>query len=132
MNSKARSSWPYGFLLVFLTALALHASPGTDSKIDAGLMSRLADDDDAKAPFFVVFGERPDLTPAYRISNRQARAQFVARALQATANRSQAGVRGDRKSTRLNSSHVAISYAVFCLKKKTNTPGTTPTTARSI
>src|SRR5690625_2925920 len=26
----------------------------------------------------------------------------------------------DRKSTRLNSSHVAISYAVFCLKKKTD------------
>src|SRR5690625_6025917 len=26
----------------------------------------------------------------------------------------------DRKSTRLNSSHVAISYAVFCLKKKQN------------
>src|SRR5690554_7691888 len=26
----------------------------------------------------------------------------------------------DRKSTRLNSSHVRISYAVFCLKKKTN------------
>src|SRR5439155_3815324 len=30
----------------------------------------------------------------------------------------QGGVIGDRKSTRLNSSHVAISYAVFCLKKK--------------
>src|SRR5207253_8325119 len=31
----------------------------------------------------------------------------------------------DRKSTRLNSSHVAISYAVFCLKKKTERrPGT--------
>src|SRR5438067_8087535 len=27
-------------------------------------------------------------------------------------------VRRDRKSTRLNSSHVSISYAVFCLKKK--------------
>src|SRR3989442_8901079 len=27
----------------------------------------------------------------------------------------------DRKSTRLNSSHVRISYAVFCLKKKKNT-----------
>src|SRR5438309_6623866 len=26
--------------------------------------------------------------------------------------------RGDRKSTRLNSSHSSISYAVFCLKKK--------------
>src|SRR5437870_9639177 len=29
-----------------------------------------------------------------------------------------AALRRDRKSTRLNSSHVAISYAVFCLKKK--------------
>src|SRR5437870_6159307 len=29
--------------------------------------------------------------------------------------------RRDRKSTRLNSSHVAISYAVFCLKKKKRT-----------
>src|SRR5690349_23978923 len=28
---------------------------------------------------------------------------------------------GDRKSTRLNSSHVEISYAVFCLKKKKKT-----------
>src|SRR3712207_8505638 len=28
---------------------------------------------------------------------------------------------GDRKSTRLNSSHANISYAVFCLKKKPNT-----------
>src|SRR5437773_130346 len=29
--------------------------------------------------------------------------------------------RKDRKSTRLNSSHITISYAVFCLKKKNNT-----------
>src|SRR3712207_8614479 len=29
---------------------------------------------------------------------------------------------GDRKSTRLNSSHANISYAVFCLKKKTKSP----------
>src|SRR5256885_13232676 len=28
---------------------------------------------------------------------------------------------GDRKSTRLNSSHLVISYAVFCLKKKKHT-----------
>src|SRR5258708_38041940 len=28
------------------------------------------------------------------------------------------GIRSDRKSTRLNSSHQIISYAVFCLKKK--------------
>src|SRR5436309_10927287 len=31
----------------------------------------------------------------------------------------------DRKSTRLNSSHVKISYAVFCLKKKKNIHGHT-------
>src|SRR5690606_41358094 len=31
------------------------------------------------------------------------------------------GARLDRKSTRLNSSHVKISYAVFCLKKKNQT-----------
>src|SRR5699024_12118350 len=30
----------------------------------------------------------------------------------------------DRKSTRLNSSHVSISYAVFCLKKKNQEPKT--------
>src|SRR5688572_32258084 len=35
------------------------------------------------------------------------------------------GVTSDRKSTRLNSSHSQISYAVFCLKKKTQS-----TTAR--
>src|SRR3712207_7396153 len=31
------------------------------------------------------------------------------------------GATADRKSTRLNSSHANISYAVFCLKKKKNT-----------
>src|SRR5258708_25303960 len=35
-------------------------------------------------------------------------------------------VDGDRKSTRLNSSHQIISYAVFCLKKKKNTDRRTP------
>src|SRR2546428_7117876 len=34
----------------------------------------------------------------------------------------------DRKSTRLNSSHDQISYAVFCLKKKNNTSTRIPTT----
>src|SRR5690242_21725642 len=32
----------------------------------------------------------------------------------------QTNILGDRKSTRLNSSHMSISYAVFCLKKKKN------------
>src|SRR5205814_8271033 len=38
--------------------------------------------------------------------------------------------RRDRKSTRLNSSHLGISYAVFCLKKKKN-PRTAATTSES-
>src|SRR5256885_8907236 len=33
-------------------------------------------------------------------------------------NHGQRWAKGDRKSTRLNSSHLVISYAVFCLKKK--------------
>src|SRR3989442_11952967 len=39
----------------------------------------------------------------------------------------------DRKSTRLNSSHVRISYAVFCLKKKKKrTSRDAPSTAKTI
>src|SRR2546430_5511966 len=37
-----------------------------------------------------------------------------------------AGIIKDRKSTRLNSSHSQISYAVFCLKKKNNMIPTAP------
>src|SRR5437773_9616105 len=37
--------------------------------------------------------------------------------------------RTDRKSTRLNSSHITISYAVFCLKKKKKKKSTSTTTS---
>src|SRR5256885_9810824 len=46
---------------------------------------------------------------------RVARPSFLARVCRARIARSR---REDRKSTRLNSSHLVISYAVFCLKKK--------------
>src|SRR6266487_5365004 len=39
---------------------------------------------------------------------------------------------GDRKSTRLNSSHPSISYAVFCLKKKKKTGHENYITAKNI
>src|SRR5438034_4295034 len=39
----------------------------------------------------------------------------------AVASEGEADAERDRKSTRLNSSHTVISYAVFCLKKKKNT-----------
>src|SRR5471030_3356306 len=55
------------------------------------------------------------LHDALPISRRQgpgARAPSLSRGIR--------GRHGDRKSTRLNSSHLGISYAVFCLKKKKN------------
>src|SRR2546430_13533936 len=51
-----------------------------------------------------------------RLGQRPARARVVQRRHPAVSSRA-AGQR-DRKSTRLNSSHSQISYAVFCLKKK--------------
>src|SRR3712207_7794487 len=42
-------------------------------------------------------------------------------AAKAGGGRRRHGTKGDRKSTRLNSSHANISYAVFCLKTKTQT-----------
>src|SRR5438552_8243897 len=42
------------------------------------------------------------------------------------------GLHGDRKSTRLNSSHQIISYAVFCLKKKKKKSSIVITTNRKI
>src|SRR5438034_6788829 len=43
---------------------------------------------------------------------------FVARHHVRVRNRRERDLNADRKSTRLNSSHTVISYAVFCLKKK--------------
>src|SRR5690606_38696620 len=53
-----------------------------------------------------LIGNTPYQTSTRPSDNRNLDQQEIAR------------VRTDRKSTRLNSSHVKISYAVFCLKKK--------------
>src|SRR5438067_11881984 len=50
------------------------------------------------------------------VRRRRARHQGAAQSPARSADRQRR--RRDRKSTRLNSSHVSISYAVFCLKKK--------------
>src|SRR5690349_23603091 len=55
-------------------------------------------------------GPLGDITAALLPSEATAEAFLVPRTAGVLA--------GDRKSTRLNSSHVEISYAVFCLKKK--------------
>src|SRR3712207_6938042 len=50
----------------------------------------------------------------FEISNLKSQAENISRQLRAWAD----SLQKDRKSTRLNSSHANISYAVFCLKKK--------------
>src|SRR5207247_10237748 len=57
-------------------------------------------------------------------------AQVTVSVAQAAAQLIKAGGDGDRKSTRLNSSHEWISYAVFCLKKKTTKSAVTSTARR--
>src|SRR4051812_49534797 len=57
--------------------------------------------------------------------DRQQRTEV--RRVRAVAKRCASRRHPDRKSTRLNSSHMSISYAVFCLKKKTTLPTPLPT-----
>src|SRR5690606_41653180 len=68
------------------------------------------------------FGRCPARTWASRISrNSPQRSANSPRRAAAASSSPRAPTRSrDRKSTRLNSSHVKISYAVFCLKKKKN------------
>src|SRR5256885_8072859 len=76
--------------------------------------------------FFFFFFNDTATTEIYTLSLHDALPIFAAaaRAFAACAATTFAdagditGANGDRKSTRLNSSHLVISYAVFCLKKK--------------
>src|SRR5207253_10098302 len=57
------------------------------------------------------------LARLYRLQNSHQKAEEVLRGVLKTDPQNQQAIEQlDRKSTRLNSSHVAISYAVFCLK----------------
>src|SRR5690606_39762741 len=62
--------------------------------------------------------QRSPLFPTRRSSDLTGRAAGQEQLVPADDGRTAADQREDRKSTRLNSSHVKISYAVFCLKKK--------------
>src|SRR5215210_8766446 len=77
--------------------------------------------------FFFFFFNDTATTEIYTLSLHDAlptswRGRCSRRATPSRSSRSATGPRGrrspDRKSTRLNSSHRCISYAVFCLKKK--------------
>src|SRR5947199_6862013 len=58
---------------------------------------------------------------ASQLDDEISRAQSETSRLHGIIQQVQAFEQQDRKSTRLNSSHLGISYAVFCLKKKTYT-----------
>src|SRR3712207_8337695 len=80
-------------------------------------------------PYTTLFRSRRDLqleqveAPGRKVEIETAADEFVAAAPVASrAELVDQVVRADRKSTRLNSSHANISYAVFCLKKKKYKP----------
>src|SRR5436190_5556436 len=94
--------------------------------------------------FFYCYGDHRDLHsfPTRRSSDlaRGSRGETTASARSRDARsaawstgptRRWSGSRRDRKSTRLNSSHTVISYAVFCLKKKKKQKKTTEENTRS-
>src|SRR5436189_3214478 len=59
--------------------------------------------------------------PSGGVVNQTDQIEFVGHRRKLTADGLQSDNESDRKSTRLNSSHRCISYAVFCLKKKNKT-----------
>src|SRR5256885_8709747 len=63
-------------------------------------------------------GDRGLRAPDFREPGRQGRNGYRRRPPGDHRDRLRREQAGDRKSTRLNSSHLVISYAVFCLKKK--------------
>src|SRR3989442_8730631 len=70
-------------------------------------------------PYTTLFRSRPPLIDPARGGGSHRGSVAAAPRGAPVPDRRQA--RPDRKSTRLNSSHVRISYAVFCFKKKTRT-----------
>src|SRR5437763_10859772 len=69
-------------------------------------------------PYTTLFRSHRTARGRRRERLRDRRAVPVARAAGKTGGAGAAAADRDRKSTRLNSSHRCISYAVFCLKKK--------------
>src|SRR6476660_9993849 len=67
--------------------------------------------------FFFLMIRRPPSSTLFPYTTLF-RSRFWRRSLRCRARRWRRRGQGDRKSTRLNSSHQIISYAVFCLKKK--------------
>ena len=114
------------FVVLLTTVGSLAAAPpGADAKIDPKLIQAILDSDDGTAPFFVVFADRTPLAAAYGIQDWQARGRFVMRQLQATADRSQNGVRGYLQGRK-------IDFTSFWVENKIYVPHGTLDLARDL
>jgi subtilisin family serine protease len=114
-----------GWTVLLLSVAAALGGPRDDAKIDRGLLGRLSDDENAAAPFFVVFAEKANVKPAHRIANRGARGRFVVQALQATASRSQNAVRGRLQAR-------GVAFTPFWVENKIYVPNGTLELARDL
>src|SRR3712207_8387578 len=73
-----------------------------------------------RSPFHVEGAEPGDTLALHFVAMEPARDWGASAAIPFFGGLTSTAVTADRKSTRLNSSHANISYAVFCLKKKKN------------
>src|SRR3954463_16833937 len=74
-----------------------------------------------RSVFFFLMIRRPPRSTLFPYTTLFRSHRYAQRPLQRRQPHVRGGQLRDRKSTRLNSSHTIISYAVFCLKKKNNT-----------
>src|SRR5207249_10328743 len=112
LDAESRSILPLDVLRAFvdaggaIVALGRDGEPDVPTEMPSELLSGFV-----RHPVGVR-----QLLVAVRAGFREAAAR--AETVRARAEAASRGREIDRKSTRLNSSHVSISYAVFCLKKK--------------
>src|SRR5690606_29445361 len=98
------------------TPLAVCAIRAPESRMDI-LSSDEIDRIIKKSHLALKYNQNIDRESAYEILNKKV-AQIVKQEEKEKTTKTTRTQKRDRKSTRLNSSHVKISYAVFCLKKK--------------
>lgn len=104
---------------------ALLGAPGPELKIEKRLLEQLTASEEAVAPYFVVFAEKADVKPAYYIKDKAQRGRFVVDALKATAERSQAGVRGYLRGMK-------VDFTPYWVENKIYIPNGTYELARNL
>src|SRR5207244_13383016 len=106
-------------LCFHLVLVELHISLSLFREVEHGVRAPSAHLSPARSTFFSMLRRPPRSTLfPYTTLFRSSRTGGPGQGVASTPFPPHWGGKGDRKSTRLNSSHQIISYAVFCLKKK--------------